>query len=53
MKKDEFTDRIFDILNESDEWNLSDIREIELGKVIRVDLEDGTAFTLTVNPIEE
>ncbi len=47
MKLDEFKDRLFDVINETDNLPIADIMVNDSENQIKVLLDDHTAFTIT------
>lgn len=47
MKLDEFKDRLFDVINETDNLPIADIMTNDKENQIKVLLDDHTAFTVT------
>lgn len=52
MDRVDFMDKVFDILNESEELELADINTDGVEKAIHVTLADGTKFDLEVTKAE-
>lgn len=48
MDKNEFKDRLFDILNESDQLPIQDLIFDDRGNMVNVYLMDGTRFSVCV-----
>lgn len=48
MEKNEFKDRVFDILNETDNLPIQDIVTEDKNDVMNIYLTDGTRFTIHV-----
>lgn len=53
MSKDEFKDRLFDILNESNDLPIKDIAVDDKEDTIKVYLTDGTNFIIFVDNLYE
>lgn len=48
MDRFEVTDRIFDILNETNELELADIETTHSGAVIQITMDDGKKFEIEI-----
>lgn len=49
MMNEEFFDRLFDVINETDDLNVADIRANNSDKSIVIALEDGSNFRIQLN----
>ena len=52
MELNYFKDVLFDLLNESDELDVADIRSDEKANTFLVSMEDGTAFLVQLSAAE-
>lgn len=51
MKLDDFKDRLFDVLNESEDLNVSDIRADDVGNTFSIGMADGSVFEIKCKKI--
>lgn len=51
MKLNDFKDRLFDVLNESEELNISDIHADDAGNTFSVEMADGSVFEIECRKI--
>lgn len=52
MDRFEFTDRMFDVLNETNELELEDIETTDSGDVIRITMDDGRKFEIEIKDVD-
>ena len=50
MTHNEFKDRLFDILNETDEMEIADIETYDRKNQFKVVVSDGSQFIITIEP---
>ncbi len=50
MTHEEFKDRLFELLNETDQMPIADIDTDDVNNTFKVILQDGTQFLITTQP---
>ena len=50
MTHNEFKDRLFNVLNETDEMNIADIETYDVENRFKVVVSDGSQFIITTEP---